>query len=184
MQQFKCQKCGQLAVVHLTELATNEAGQKQTIELHLCADHAVQAGIISPLVENLSVPGKTSAIVPAKAPRPEQSGMVHASGGKGSQAIAETLVCPRCGMTWHQFKSGGLMGCPQDYALFEARLTPVIRRAQEGGVQHAGKTPPGLQPVNTRDVNTVRLRRQLQQALEAEDYEQAARLRDALKNLA
>jgi len=92
--------------------------------------------------------------------------------------------CPVCGLTWAQFRKSGLMGCPHDYALFDAKLQPLLARAQEGATQHAGKVPVKMrQGEPVRQVVTLRLRRELQKALDAENYEQAALLRDQLKKL-
>jgi protein arginine kinase activator len=77
-----------------------------------------------------------------------------------------------------------MMGCPHDYAHFEARILPLVKRAQEGAVQHAGKVPSKIEHTEvTREVTTSRLRRELQRAVDAERYEEAARLRDELRRL-
>jgi protein-arginine kinase activator protein McsA len=59
---------------------------------------------------------------------------------KGSAASA----CPRCGLTFGQFRQSGLMGCPACYDAFEGPLGPLLQRAHEGGTHHSGKIPRGL----------------------------------------
>jgi protein arginine kinase activator len=76
------------------------------------------------------------------------------------------------------------MGCPHDYAHFESKILPLVKRAQEGAVQHTGKVPTKIEHTEmTREVTTTRLRRELQKAIHAERYEDAARLRDALSKM-
>jgi protein arginine kinase activator len=97
---------------------------------------------------------------------------------------ADVLACPTCGMNWTQFKQAGLMGCPHDYELFGIRLLPLLKRAQEGAVDHVGKVPPRRKTAESeRQVAALRLRRELQRAIEAEKYEEAANLRDQLRHL-
>ena len=162
-----CEHCNKAKTVHVTEI---KAGQK--IEKHLCKD--------CPLV-NEGVGG---------------------AGGKGHQPINELLsnfvlahsggtavragnkACDVCGTTWQKFKENGLLGCDNDYAVFEEELTPLLKRAHEGATHHTGKVPArraGEGAVRAKRPPTVgRLRRDLQRAVESEDYEAAAKLRDQI----
>jgi protein arginine kinase activator len=193
---MKCQKCGRPAVVHLTEIVT-EIGPgggevKRNVEIHLCLEHAVAAGLLTPLtspggtppagaIEKLSIQSLSQnsgqSDVPAAPQNPPAQPTERAH-------PAETESCPVCGMTWNQFKQHGLMGCGHDYDHFSAKLLPLLKRAQEGATEHVGKVP--LQkktPDADRQVTTLRLRRELQKAVEAENYEAAAQLRDKLRKL-
>lgn len=176
---MKCQKCGRPAVVHLTEIISDAEG-KRPVEIHLCVAHAVEAGIVA---------AEAEVVAPESADSGLPTAIVPAAPGPMGLAVARTEVapsdyCPICGLTWHQFRQTGLMGCPHDYAMFEGKLLPLLKRAQEGATQHAGKVPVKLrQGEPPREVVTLRLRRELQRALDAENYEQAAELRDQLKKL-
>jgi protein arginine kinase activator len=183
---MKCQKCGNSAAVHLTEVVTGPDGNKRALEIHLCLAHAVEAGIIAPDAGMVAGAGSPSpeeagtetptAIVPSK---PAPTGLAVT---RSEPAAADT--CPICGNTWHQFRQSGLVGCSHDYTFFEAKMVPLLKRAQEGATQHAGKVPAKLRHGDpARDVVTLRLRRELQRALDAENYEQAAALRDQLRKL-
>jgi len=87
-------------------------------------------------------------------------------------------------MNWNEFKQAGVMGCGHDYERFAGKLLPLLRRAQEGASEHIGKVPALKQaPDADRQVTTLRLRRELQKAVEAENYEAAAQLRDKLRTL-
>jgi protein arginine kinase activator len=97
----------------------------------------------------------------------------------------ETVAtCDTCGITWAEFRQTGLFGCEGDYQLFEKDLTPLLQRAHEGATHHVGKVPArrgasGVPMKKRSDVS--RLRKELQRAVDAEDYEAAARLRDQIK---
>ena len=195
---MKCQKCSKPAVIHLTEIVTDPIGGKRAVEIHLCLGHAAEAGLIAPGSEILpqglaggiskkvdsnkpasaADTGLPTAIVPAP-PSPGGGLVVARDKGPGDPAS-----CPVCGMSWTSFKQSGLMGCSHDYELYEAKLLPLLKRAQEGSTQHIGKVPQGkTSEANDRQVATLRLRRELQRAIDAENYEQAATLRDQLRKL-
>jgi protein-arginine kinase activator protein McsA len=214
---MNCQKCGKLAVVHLTDLVSSAGGPKKLLEVHLCIEHAREAGM---LVTGLGGPGGPGGqggqggagdlsdvgnVEPAKMKAPQLkpvppqnlpegvemgepvAGPQPPVGGlavvrRGPQAIQPVEKCPHCGMTWQQFKQHGVMGCPKDYELFGGRLTALIRRAQENAVEHTGKVPLKVQATPPgRAVTAARLRRELERALDCEKYEEAARLRDQIR---
>jgi hypothetical protein len=200
---MNCKKCGKVAVVHLTERVVGSDGGKRWVEIHLCLEHAIEIGWVAaengaaakpgnvepvvfkaPAMKTLnpSQPEKPAAIVPTTPAAPGGLSLVR----KEATVVrpADLQACPACGMTWQQFKQTGQMGCPNDYALFAARLAPVIRRTQESFLQHVGKVPASIrQSERGRSLAAARLRRELQQALESENYELAAHLRDQLKAL-
>jgi len=93
-------------------------------------------------------------------------------------------VCEQCGLSWTDFKQGGLLGCEHDYQLFEKDLTPLLQRAHENATHHIGKVPArrgGTGVPAKRGVDVTRLRKDLARAVESEDYEKAAKLRDQIK---
>jgi len=76
------------------------------------------------------------------------------------------LVCPKCGITYADFKRFGRLGCENCYTAFAERLLPLIKRIH-GSNKHIGRKPT--------------LRDELSHAIAAEDYEKAARIRDSIK---
>lgn len=48
--------------------------------------------------------------------------------------------CPICGYSWTQFKSSGLLGCPNCYNQFERELLPTLKKLQND-VVHTGTSP-------------------------------------------
>ena len=94
------------------------------------------------------------------------------------------LICPHCGMTWEEFRRGGMLGCPLDYSLFESMLATVLDGLHEGRTHHIGKVPAAVQAGQAvLQARTLRLQTRLAEALAQEKYEEAARLRDELKQL-
>lgn len=99
-----------------------------------------------------------------------------------------SLRCPKCGTTWDRLKQDGRAGCGQCYTTFARELANVMERVQKAS-QHAGKTPRALEKRQRRlmhlrlrrDNRLEMLQRRLQESLERENFEEAARLRDKIK---
>lgn len=156
-----CQHCKkQTATVHLTDLVKGEKRER-----HLCESCASQEGVV--VKQHVSVPDLLNSFLMSQS---------------GVQEMAR-LRCPDCGMTFIEFRSQGLLGCPNDYEVFGEALGSVIERAQEGKTHHIGKTPGQPMEVNSTERERLSLQRELRDAVENEDYERAARLRDRLAEL-
>lgn len=158
----KCDKCGKPATTHSVDIIN---GQK--IEKHLCDECvAVEPGL----------PYK-----PVHTPINELlTSFVKTHSGEAT-ATAKNLACDSCTTTWAQFQENSLLGCPHCYEAFEPLLSPLLERAHEGGSHHVGKSPcrsgaGGEQ----KQLQLTRLRKRLSEAVEAEDYELAATLRDEI----
>lgn len=180
---MKCDNCENEATVHDTVLR-----EGAWVEVHFCEACAAKQGIASAgtslneLLTNFVLPQITGEA--PKRPKPVK---------------ARTPVCPECGFTFEQFRQAGLFGCPTCYTAFEALLLPLLERAHEGAMQHVGKVPKriteaagGKETVEGARVLAERrerfekeklLRRQLEDAVKAEQYELAAKFRDQLQKL-
>lgn len=159
---LKCDNCSKPATVHLTEIKN---GKK--IEKHLCEQCAAQSEGL-PVKSHTPINELLTNFVMA------HSGLQKDLG----------LTCDQCGISWAEFRQSGLFGCANDYVVFEKDLTPLLQRAHEGATHHVGKVPArrggtGVPMRKTADLS--KLRKELQRAVEAEDYERAARLRDQIK---
>jgi len=93
------------------------------------------------------------------------------------------LKCPECGVTFAEFRNTGLLGCPHDYVAFEKLLSPLLERAHDGGAEHVGKSPGEADSGSKTRTVLAQLKRDLQRAIEAEEYELAAKLRDQMQAL-
>jgi protein arginine kinase activator len=164
---MQCQICKQnTATIHLTEIVD---GQRN--ETHLCEGCAQKEGVaikaqiplnelLSSLLANQSESGPTAL----SKPQSEQS-------------------CPRCGTTFEKFRQSSLLGCPYDYEVFDKQLKPLIEKSHAGHTEHRGKIPSKLPTDERQQLELLRLRQELETALQNEDYEAAAKLRDRLKEL-
>lgn len=96
--------------------------------------------------------------------------------------------CAKCGTTWDRLCEDGRAGCAQCYDAFHGKLVEVMNRMQREA-QHVGKTPHAAQKRRRRlehlraqrDHRLEMLNRRLQEAVVAENYEDAAQLRDKIK---
>ncbi|MEJ2312903.1 MAG: UvrB/UvrC motif-containing protein [Gemmatimonadales bacterium] len=91
--------------------------------------------------------------------------------------------CPYCGTTSADFRRSGRLGCPECYAHFEGQLRGLLRRVH-GSTQHVGKLYLGeATEADDRYVKLRSLRLRLDRAVELEDFEAAAELRDQINVL-
>src|SRR5690349_15180849 len=159
---MKCDNCNKPATVHLTEIRN---GKK--IEKHLCEQCAAQS-------EGLPVKSHTPI-------NELLTNFVMAHSGLQKEVGQQ---CEGCGITWAEFRQSGLFGCPNDYVVFEKDLTPLLQRAHEGATHHVGKVPVrkgGTGVPMKRQIDVAKLRKELARAVESEDYERAAKLRDQIR---
>jgi protein arginine kinase activator len=159
---MKCNNCNNTATVHLTEI---KGGKK--IEKHLCESCAAQNEGL-PVKSHMPINELLSNFVL------QHSGLQKEQG----------TTCEQCGITWSEFRQSGLLGCQHDYTLFERDLTPLLQRAHEGATHHVGKVPTrrgGTGVPMKKQIDVTKLRKELAKAVEAEDYERAAKLRDQIR---
>jgi protein arginine kinase activator len=160
---MQCEICqGKEATIHLTEITDGVR-----TEMHLCEQCAQEQGVgvknyipLNELLSNLLAVGPKDDIQP------------------GLTDVEQ--ACPHCGFTLDKFREKGVLGCPNDYEVFEKSLLPLIKKAQEGATAHCGKIPSRIPNDSKQQIETARLRRQLDDAVKNEDYELAAELRDKL----
>jgi protein arginine kinase activator len=160
---MKCQKClSEEAVVHLTQIVDD-----QMKTLHLCEKCAAEQGLeTSTVPENFALTDFLAQMGPE---------------GKGSTEEATDRTCSFCGLTFGEFKETGRLGCPHCWTSFEGELRGLVRRIH-GSSQHLGKVYLSPDPsVSEREKRLEALRRKLQRAVELEDFERAAELRDEIR---
>ncbi|HTO74421.1 MAG TPA: UvrB/UvrC motif-containing protein [Gemmatimonadales bacterium] len=168
-----CTQCGEReAVVQLTQIAND-----QVVHLHLCERCAAEKGVET--ASNLS-----------KTPIGTFLASMSPSALTGAEDIAPVQIsCSTCGATIADFKATGRLGCPDCWHSFERPLRELVRRLH-GSSRHVGRrsapTGPGT-PAGAgfrREAPTAAdVRDQLRLAVEAENFELAAELRDRLKGL-
>ena len=163
---MKCQHCERPATFHITELT---GGKPQ--ELHLCEDHARQY-----LTSTGGEPSGSGGMAAALAQQVKQMAI-----GQTAEELAnlDQQACPICGITFYEFRSQGRLGCPHDYVVFRDGLEPLLKRIHRSD-RHVGKSP-RRQVDQVRHAELLDLRKRLQEAVQGEAFEEAARLRDLLR---
>lgn len=91
--------------------------------------------------------------------------------------------CPKCGITYAEFRARGRLGCPFDYEFFLPEMLPLLERIHHGGTQHVGKSPASTDGRSEADRELIELRRALTEAVQREQYEEAARIRDRIRTV-
>ena len=167
-----CDRCGvRPATVHKVRI---ENGVRT--ERHLCEPCARETGEWPELSMGGSLFGSTFGELMKSffdVPGPEAP--------VAEQPVRVRQRCPNCGLSWADFKRLGQLGCSQCYETFERELIPVLKRLH-GATEHTGKQP-HQKGESARRRTLERLREELRAAVEAEQYERAAQLRDQIRAL-
>jgi len=152
------------ATVHLTEIIDN-----QITELHLCEECARQKG--AKMEQHFGLADLLAGL--------SDLGQQFESVGKAK------LKCPNCGLTYEDFRRIGRLGCSECYEAFKDSLEILLKRIH-GSTQHLGRAPAAraktAAPLKKASVIEL-LRAKLQTAIEMEEFEEAAKLRDKIRAL-
>jgi protein arginine kinase activator len=160
-----CQICGKNpATVHFTEIHDNKMS-----ELHVCERCAEEKGLHSE-------PAKQKFDIAAVF-----ADMMNSMTTTEEERVGH-VQCPRCGLLYSAFKETGRLGCAECYSAFQFQLRPLLRRIH-GDTRHKGKTPARDGEVVSIARQVQRLYDELQRAVEREEFERAAEVRDEIKRL-
>ena len=180
-----CQNCHQKeATIHVQQIVDGHIHS-----IHLCSECAAKKhGEVPELGDfNLAevlfdIAGKV-----AHAVKQPSDGQSEAAAPAESEEPAST--CPRCGRTAQQFRKTGYLGCPECYRTFAPQISGMLKNLHRGE-RHLGKVPlsAGSQERKGRDSALLnreieRLRRELEEKIRQEAYEDAAVLRDRIQEL-
>ncbi|MGB7566833.1 MAG: UvrB/UvrC motif-containing protein [Chitinivibrionales bacterium] len=147
-----CEDCGaNPAIVHLTRIV-NET----TMVSHLCEECSQKKGLIT---------GSSISIT--------REGQEHESGPE------KDAVCPRCQLSFSEFKTKGRLGCCDCYRHFEKDIDSLLLQVH-GSTTHKGKAcrRSGHDNLDAQDIE--RLKSKLTEAIEKEEFELAALIRDTI----
>lgn len=92
----------------------------------------------------------------------------------------EAPKCPKCGITLEQIVKTAKFGCEHDYEFFGDTVVQILKRVHGGMTEHVGKVP---QRTATAEVKIELLKKEMDAAVNREQYEKAAELRDQIKEL-
>ncbi len=161
-----CEECKQRpATVHFTQVYNGK-----TVETHLCQQcYAKKGGIIFDVAKQLSLPNLLGSFFVSNYNLQDMKG------------VSQNASCSNCGTTLSGISNTGRLGCSQCYTAFEKELEPTLRRVH-GDSRHVGKVPArGGEKVMVKK-KIQGLKYQLQKAIAAEEYEEAAEIRDKIKD--
>lgn len=162
-----CDICGKNpATVHLTEII-----DEQMNELHLCEDCARH---------------KSAAMEQQFGLSDLLAGMADFEKPSSSKEEEQVMIkCPSCGLSYADFKKIGRLGCGECFNVFRKYLAPLLKRIH-GSNQHIGKNPVKAKTgtrIYKKKIGLLELKDQLQKAIQQEAFEEAARLRDQIKEI-
>jgi protein arginine kinase activator len=169
---MKCEACDKKqATVHLTEIVN-----KKKQELHLCEDCAREKGVSVKAAFLGGEPGKEPQL-----PAVALSAMIEKAQPGALQRVEDLsgISCPVCGLTFAEFRASGRLGCANDYMAFKRGLVPLLEKIH-ANVEHKGKVPAHVGERMERQKKVTDLRQKLNQAIQKEEYEKAALLRDEI----
>jgi protein arginine kinase activator len=163
---MKCEMCHtNEATIHLTQVVDGVVKK-----VHLCEECAAANGF------DIHSPMSITDILMGMTGQPETPLVKPIAGGKSEKA------CPVCHLRQADFKKSGRLGCPACYEAFADQLMPLLK-VMHRHEQHKGKVPACEQTAMRTSVEVEQLQQQLQEAIEAENYEEAARLRDMIQSI-
>ena len=164
---MRCQQCEKPATFHITELTDMEPQ-----ELHLCEDHAREYLAHSDSTAELETPQLANQLA------------AQLKVGQTTEELSrlDKQACPVCGITFYEFRSQGRLGCPHDYECFSDELEPLMVNIH-GETEHKGKKPKRSSKTAGKATEMIKIRRQMKEAVENEEYELASELRDRLKKM-
>ncbi|MBM7853792.1 protein arginine kinase activator [Desulfohalotomaculum tongense] len=162
---MKCERCNQRpATVHLTQVINNQKTEMNVCEY--CARELQQ---------------EAWGFAP-------QFDLHHLLGGLMGYDYSPSIktgmsqTCPKCGISQSRFVKVGLLGCTECYEAFEGQIIPLVRRIHGTG-QHTGKVPKRTGGRARINKEIKMLKEKLQEAVNREEFEKAAEIRDQIKSL-
>jgi len=152
--------------VHLTQMLNQEVRK-----LHLCEGCAKESGL------DLEGPvSMTDFLLGLGA-----SGAQKQSGPRPGCVAVRERVCSGCGMRLSDFRKISRLGCQNCYVAFADELDPLLHGMQKGP-RHVGKKPAAHSANVQMPSSLSSLKKALDEAVAAENYEEAALLRDQISN--
>jgi protein arginine kinase activator len=180
---MKCDKCNKKATVHLTEIVDGKV-----MEMHLCEECAREQS--QQMEQQFGLADLLAGLTDFGKQIPEVQ--------------KDALQCQACGLTYEDFRKFGRFGCAQCYVAFKPQLKTLLKKIHGSNV-HLGKKPVKIidletpveaaafeeaaqsatapKPVEPKVETVDSLRAKLHQAIEKEDFELAARLRDVIREM-
>jgi protein arginine kinase activator len=163
-----CQECGKRpASLHFTKIVNGEKN-----EFHICEACAREKGEMIPgTAGGFSIHNLLSGLLDFD---PSSTGSV----SKNAQAVR----CEDCGLTYSQFSKLGRFGCGSCYKSFTEKLDPLFKRVH-GNTVHVGKVPKRTGGLIQHKREIESLKKEMMNRIEHEEFEQAAKIRDQIREI-
>ena len=157
-----CDNCKKnTATTHIRSVVNGK-----TTEKHLCAECAAKEGIGA--IDNMGLDSMLASMF---------------GDALSLNPVGASVRCKCCGSTFSDIAKSGKAGCPECYKTFYDELLPYLKRVH-GSVKHVGKALPGEAPKEKAREDTVEtLKAELQKLIAEEKFEQAAEIRDRIKEM-
>lgn len=159
---MECSICKKPAVYHITRLVDDSP-----VDIHLCREHYQQYGSIGAELPMLG---------------DQEAGQTLSQAGELSVEAPPDLACKSCGQTFRAFRESSKFGCSECYTYYQEQLEALLPRFQRD-TRHTGKVPRGGAGRARLREEILELRMRKDEAVEREDFEAAARLRDQIRKL-
>ncbi len=160
---MKCDSCDEKATVFYTQIADGKL--KKFV---LCESCANEKGITSPdgllMAEEILNPSVTAGVEAEIFP------------------VDSASECASCGFTLNDYQKVGRLGCPDCYSTFTREIEQRLPSLHKGA-EHTGYVPEGLAERLAFSDEMSALQERLQAAVDEENYEEAAKVRDEIDQL-
>jgi protein arginine kinase activator len=168
---MKCDFCDQKASVFLTQLVDG-----QMKKVNLCGSCAKAQGVTDPTAFSLTDLLFGNSESPSAKPEVDPMNPAFLN----PFPLVKSLQCATCGFSLEDLRRVRRLGCSECYTTFAGDLSQMLRGVHKG-MSHAGKFPAGFMTSHLWRQRLQELQEGLDRAVSAENYEQAARIRDEIK---
>jgi protein arginine kinase activator len=159
-----CQFCKKReATIHFTNVENNKVRA-----IHICPQCAEERGFDELKRSNFAMADFVAGLFDSALEAAERGGAPDA--------------CPNCGTSYSTFQEIGRLGCSECFEFFQQQLMPLLRSIH-GNTRHLGKAPSRFSAAVGVERRMQELQGELAQAIELEQYERAAEIRDEIKRL-
>jgi protein arginine kinase activator len=170
---MKCEKCG----IREAEVHIRHQKGKETDDFHLCrqcAEDMAKDGLLPDVSFEIPLDNFPWGLFSWHGSAP--------SGPDADASPADQRVCSHCGLDHSSFRKTGKFGCPDCFTAFQDDLAPLFRKIHGSDI-HRGTRPQNACGDETSPEDLEYLRKELREAVEKEEYERAAIIRDRIREI-
>lgn len=179
-----CEDCGQSEAVCTVAVMMGS----QVMHRRLCqacmakASMSIASGNLGNVLGAIMAAARNAAQQQAAAQQAAPQKRQQAAQTELPELPGEAEACPQCGMEYAAFRKEARLGCAGCAKAFRQTLGEALRR-NSPTLQHTGRRPLTTGEALRNRARQVEMQRQMDEAIAREDYETAARLRDAIRDM-